>query len=450
MRELAKAVLPRSVQLLVRRCMDTVRARAIWLQMRLPGRRRRLAGSVDGMRVGLLVVRFPPEIGSGVYRPTSFARYAAEAGNHVTVVAARARQRPNEPGQYLAGHIPARVSVYRAEPQAQFAFPGAVPVLAGGFLDMLDLYTTADRTFRDRPPDVIVATGPQFYTHIAAHRLAAKYRCPLVLDYRDEWTECPFDFVQVSDLDLKWEKRCLAAAQLVLFTTESQRTHALETFPELSPDRCAVVPNGWEPRDAEGLSEMDESAHADGVRTISFIGNLGNHRLPHALLADLEAALSDRPDLRRRLRLRFVGPKSPAALEGLEQFAWPEMIESTGHVPKSEAGRLMRVSSCLLVQNPADMHRYIPGKLYEYVAAGPPILVHGAGGEIGALVEHLGVGWVVPEGDPRALTSALESLLSSAARCDAGVDRERWLTEHTREANAQRLVDLLRSLVDPS
>jgi glycosyltransferase involved in cell wall biosynthesis len=448
-RELAKAILPRGTQLLVRKCIDTVRARSIWLQMRLPGRRPRSNGPTDGMRIGLLVVRFPPETGSGVYRPTSFARYTAEAGNHVTVVAARARQQLNAPGQYLAGHIPARVSVHRAEPQAQFAFPGSLPVLAGGFSDMLDLYTTADRVFRDRPPDVILATGPQFYTHIAAQRLAAKYRCPLVLDYRDEWTECPFDFIDASDLDRKWERRCLAAAQLVLFTTESQRAHALETFAELSHDRCVVVPNGWEPRDSDEQAAADEPERADEVRTISFIGNLGSHRLPHTLLADLEAALADRPDMRERLRLRFVGPKASAAVEALARFPWPEMIESIGHVPKSEAGRLMRESTCLLVQNPADMHRYIPGKLYEYVAAGPPILVHGAGGEIGALVERLGLGWVVPEGDPRALALALAGVLSPDIPRSTGAEREQWLAEHTREANAERLVDLLRSLVGP-
>lgn len=448
MRELLKAVLPGAVRRLSRRCIDTVRARSIWTRMRLTGRVRRPKGSNGTKRLGLLAVRFPPEIGSGVFRPTSFARYAAEAGLHVTVVAARARQRANESGQYLAGHIPAKVVIHRAQPEAQFAFLGALPVLAGGFLDLIDQYRTADNVFRQRPPDVILATGPQFYTFIAAYHLARRYQCPLVLDYRDEWTECPFDFVEASELDRKWERRCLAAARLVIFTTESQRRHAVEVFAELDDDRTAVIPNGWEPRDWAGLTEYEGPDSAAGPRKLSYVGNLGDHRPPNTFLDRIEACLADRPDLREKIRLRFVGPKSPAAEDRLAEFPWPEMLESVDRVTKSEAGKHMRDSSCQLLINSPDMERYIPGKLYEYVAAGPPVLAFGAGGEIGERVSEIGAGWVIDSDDTAALTEVIESIASSSPPPTApGVDRERWLAEHTREANARRLVELIRPLM---
>jgi glycosyltransferase involved in cell wall biosynthesis len=364
----------------------------------------------------------------------------------MTVVAARARQQLTEAGRYLAGHIPANVVVHRAQPVAQFAFPNLLPVFVGGFLELISLYETANRAFRTRNPDAILATGPQFYTFVAGLRLAARYDCPLVLDYRDEWTECPFDFVRAGELDRRWERRCLAAAQLVIFTTESQLAHAIETFDELDEARCTVVPNGWEPRDWTGIPDYEPARPSDDVRVVSFIGNLGNHTPPDDFLQDLEKCLAEHTELRHRLRFRFVGERSRSSADRLAAFPWPELIECVDPVTKSEASRLMRESTALLLMNAPSLHRYIPGKLYEYIAAGPPVVVHGKGGEVGALIERLEAGPVLPIGDTEALAVALESVASGAVTAPS--DRDRWLQRHTREANARRMVDLVRPLAE--
>lgn len=447
MRELLKAILPGPIQRFLRNGLDTARAWVCWIRMRLPQRHRghRSLEPTDTLTLGLLAMRFPPEVGGGAYRPASFARYASEAGLHVTVIASRARQRLTPAGQYLASQIPSNVVVHRARPDAQFAFPSCLPSFAGGFLELIGMYQAGDRAFSRHGPDVILATGPQFYTFVAGQRLAARYSCPLVLDYRDEWTECPFDFIQAGPLDRKWEKRCLAAADLVIFTTESQLARALDVFSELDADRCAVVPNGWEPRDWEALPDYDASQVTDGPRVVSFLGNLGSHTPPDEFLGDLERCLGSRPDLRERLRFRFVGYKPPASAAALAAFAWPKMIESVDPVPKSEASRLMRDSAALLIMNAPSLHRYIPGKLYEYLAAGPPIIVHGSGGEVGSLVERLEAGHVMAFGDTSGMTGALESVAAGAALAPRA-DRGPWLKTHTREANARRMVDLVRPL----
>lgn len=448
MRNLVKMVLPRVLHRFVRSSIDTVRARVRWARIRIPRRPRGIRSTErdDGLRLALLAMRFPPEIGGGTYRPASLASYAAKAGLNVTVIAGHARQRLTDAGAYLASLVPSNVVVHRARPEGQFAFSGLLPTLAGGLLELLNLYDAADQAFLSWNPDVILATGPQFYTFVAGQRLAARYGCPLVLDYRDEWTECPFDFVQSGELDRKWEKRCLAAAEHVIFTTESQQAHALESFPELEADRCTVLPNGWEPHDWIGLPAYHEGRTPDGPLVVSFVGNLGNHTPPDEFLTELETCLDGRPDLRDGLRFRFVGTKSPEAAEQLASYPWPEMIESIDQVTKSEAGRLMRESAALLLLNPPSLHRYIPGKLYEYMAAGPPILVHGAGGEVESLIERLGAGTVLAASDSDALAAALERICTGSA--GSTFDRTSWLTEHTREAIARRMIALVRSAVE--
>ena len=447
MRELAKAVLPESAVRLARRVADTVHARRAWARIRRPPRAPGSGPSGDELRLGLLATRFPPEVGGGAYRPSSFARYASEAGLHVTVVAARARQQLTEAGRYLAGHVPRNVTVHRAQPRAQFAFTGRFPDFGGDFLELIDMYRTADDVFRERPPQVILATGPPFYPFVAGRQLASRYRCPLVLDYRDEWSECPFDFVRSDARDLKWERRCLSAASLVIFTTDSQRAHAIEVFEELDAERCAVIPNGWEPRDWADVPDYVPAPVGDARQVVSFVGNLGDHTPPDDFFDDLQASLATDAALRKRLRFRFVGEKSERSRERLASFPWPDLMESVDQVPKSEASRLMRESSALLLLNAVDLHRYIPGKLYEYLAAGPPVLVHGQGGEVGALVERLGAGWVIDAGDPRQLATVLSGIAEEPGSTVSFRDREAWLSRHTREAAAQQMVERSRTLV---
>lgn len=398
------------------------------------------------MRLALLTKCFPPEIEGGTYRPASLARYTAEAGLHVTVIARQARQRLTAAGAYLASHIPSDVVVHRAWPESPRAFERLLPGLHGGLLELLDLYDAAESAFLRRTPDVILATGPPFNTFVAAQLLAARYHCPLVLDYRDEWTECPFDFVLSGELDRKWEKRCLAAAERVIFTTDSQRTHALERFPGLEASRCVVFPNGWEPDDWEDLPAYDETIRRSGPAVISFVGFLGNHAPPDDFLAELETSLKRRPDLRGEIRLRFVGEKSSGCARRLAAFPWQDMIESVDQVPKSEASRLMRESAALLLLNGPELHRYIPGKTYEYLAAGPPILVYGTGGEVGSLVERLGAGYVLAAGDTDAFTGALDCIRERSPA--PTVDRSSWLAAHTREAIARRMAALIRTLAE--
>jgi hypothetical protein len=140
--------------------------------------------------------------------------------------------------------------------------------------------------------------------------------------------------------------------------------------------------------------------------------------------------------LRRELRLKFVGKKSPEDIEQLSQFAHPELLESIDHVPKPAAIRLMKESAALLLFNGPKFERYLPGKIYDYLAAGPPLLVFGEGGEIGALVKRLGAGLLVPWSDPEALGRA-DAPGRGAVPANRRPTRA-WLQEHRRDVLAGR------------
>lgn len=430
-----------------RRAGDTMLAYRQWARAEAVAR---VGGGPGGPRRGsrtlmLLSWLFPPKVSGGTYRPLAFARRGPALGWNVTVITGTISDPPTEAGEYLSRMLPAAVRVERhPEPALR---PGPLfPRIDGTLLRALAVFETGRRAARDAGPSVVFATGPRFHVFPAAFLLARAFRCKLVLEYRDEWTECPFDFVNHGRADRWWERRCLRAADAVVFTTRSQRDHQLRVFRELDPARCVVIPNGWERDDVEPAA-AGHAERVDGDRplVLSYVGVLGSWTPPTAFLAALREVIERRPDLRRRLRVRIVGLKEPAARQEMEAFPHQDVIELLDAVPKPAASTIMRDSAGLLLLNDnPSLARYIPGKLYEYIGADRPVLLFGDAGEAAALVRDVGAALIVPSADPGALEAALDAIARGEAPPGRPATIEQWRSRHTREqlaGDTYRLLD---------
>lgn len=391
----------------------------------------------------LLAWLFPPKISGGVYRPLSFVRHAVERGWKVTVVAGPLTETPSAAGEYLARQLPANVQVLRLNQSQRIVSYKAFPRIDGGFLNVLSTFDLV-RNVLDIAPTVIVPTGPPFHNFAAGWMLSRYYRVPLALDYRDEWTECPFSFVQIGNADLAWERRCLKSAAAVTMTTDSFIEHALVRFPQLTRDRVHKVMNGWDPADMPD-GKAPEGARRDDTIEIAYLGALGDHAPISGLLADMTRLAEREPELARRVVLRFVGTRTTRAATMLAEFKHRWMIRLDGQVPKPEALRAMRSASALLIINEPELARYIPGKLFDYIASETPILVYGDGGEASQIVGHLDAGVVIKPGD----VDGLHSLVEKLDRRQLDVDRDKartWLTAHTRQQSAATMMDVLERI----
>lgn len=381
-------------------------------------------------RLALFAWLFPPLISGGVYRPTALVRYAVTAGWKINVIAGPVPYKPSAAGIYLLGQVPSSVTITRVPeyPSQPFFW---LPSLDGGFIHGIEGYLQAIALLDSAPPTVVMASGPPFHNFVAAYFTARRYGARLVLEYRDEWTQTPFDFVKRGNNDQCWEERCLRQADLVIFTTEAQRQHLIRYYPFLDDAKCAVVANGWEPADVP--PPFSNSPQKDESRiVITFAGNLGDHTLPGPFLDTLQEAIAAAPELRQRLHLRFLGQKSECALEQVKRFRFQEILEIIDVVPKPEAFQAMRDANALLILNTPLFERYMPGKLYEYLASGTPVLVYGRGGEIGHTVIELDAGPIIPENDAELLRQAIESISSWDMQAKRN-KRDVWLAQHTRK-----------------
>ena len=436
---------------LIRTAIHTVIAYAWWggVELETWTRRRGKKSRPIGRHVLLIAFYLPPAISSGSFRPASFLRYGSKLGWRLTAISGPLTNPLTIASEEDRLGIPKTIHIHRISktnlrPSWRF-FPR---FMEDEFCNMLSMYSLAVKKFERDPPSIVIASGPPFTTFVAAYFLARRMGAKLVLDYRDEWSERPFDFVPKGNCDLQWERRCLRAADAVVFTTKSQLSHQLTIHPDLHAEKCYLIPNGWEHTDFKNKSCLEGrqgKAHEDVW--ISYVGLLGMHTRPSNFLNLLDQILSRRNDLRRRIKLRFVGQIATSILPALRNFRYQDILEIVDHVPKPEAAKLMRDSSGLLILAEPELERYLPGKLYDYIAAGPSILVYGHRGEASELVERLGVGIFVPEDDAEGLEQSLSTLCNTLTTVsNRSMELNAWLEQHTREVLARRFFDILESL----
>ncbi len=392
----------------------------------------------------LLAPSFPPHVSGGTYRPLSLAQHGPRLGWDMVVVGSESREPPGAAAQQLIASVPPEVSVTRTPRVSRYRHARLLPRIDGSFGAALATIDAARDAIGSRNPTVVIASGPPFNTFVAGYYLAKAYRCRLVLDYRDEWTECPFDFVEARGSDRFWEKRCLRAADLVVFVTESQLEHHLRAFPNVARARCVVIPNGWDHEGVDGDRPVPVASSNSQV-ALSFIGGLGSFAEPGVFVSAVEDVLRRRPDLAQTLRLRFVGKKDPQTASELGRFAFPEVLDLVDHVPVPDAISAMRSSAALLLLNPPAFARYLPGKLFNYIASGRPVLVFGDGGEVAALVRQLGAGVVFPA-DADALERALDDIVNGTFARQRGDGIEEWLSTHSRTSMAERYFNELEEV----
>ncbi|MGF1530285.1 MAG: glycosyltransferase family 4 protein [Puniceicoccaceae bacterium] len=220
--------------------------------------------------------------------------------------------------------------------------------------------------------DLIFSSGPPHSTHLIARVLAELSGLPWVVDFRDPWVDIDYyHFTKRSKLstcvDQTLEKSCLQRASAI--TTVCQGLVSLLNA-KTRGSKTHLLPNGYDSSDIPKRS----SRPSNRSLCIFYGGTLGVDRIPYALISALE-------DLRKEtagclFKLQVAGNscsefENLLVSKNLEDY-WVEL----GYLPHSQAlQKLIDADISLLTINrvPGNQ-RIVTGKIFEYMAAGNPIL----------------------------------------------------------------------------
>ena len=172
---------------------------------------------------------FLPSIHGGVYRPLSWLKYASEHQIKAQLLTNQSRK-INPVGLTLLSDaaLAAQIQFCNEDEYELISKPTRIWLARPEFL--LAALSKLELINKKQQISHLVATGPDFTSFAIAVIFAKKYPCKVHLDYRDEWTECPFEFAHATSLARMIEKLCIKHADSVTVTTKSQFEHFQATF----------------------------------------------------------------------------------------------------------------------------------------------------------------------------------------------------------------------------
>lgn len=196
------------------------------------------------------------------------------------------------------------------------------------------------------------------------------------------------------------EREVCRRADHVLVTSEKTR-QTLADRHGLAMHRCTVVTQGFDGNNAGTCVAAEATAH-DAPLVLLYTGSFYSFRRADGLL-DAIAAVPG-------VRLDIASVQVPSSVAKFAH-AHPEKVRLLGFLGHADAMRRQREADVLVNLANADPVQ-VPGKLYEYLGAGRPILHLGASGDDAAasLVQQLRRGWVCGT-DGRAIAVMLGALV---------------------------------------
>ncbi|MBK9061425.1 MAG: glycosyltransferase [Flavobacteriales bacterium] len=228
------------------------------------------------------------------------------------------------------------------------------------------------RYLRENQVDAIITTGPPHSMHLIGLGLKRVLDVKWIADFRDPWTDIDF-YAQLKltrSADAKHKRlegEVLREADKVLTVS----WHWAEDLRKLGAPNVEVVTNGYDPDDLPSPPEP-----VDDDFSLVHIGSLSPTRNAPELWKSLKKICDEDPAFAAKFKLRFVGPVDHTIAESVAEAGLGAHLERTGRVTHEEAMRPMQHARVLLllVNDTPNLMGILPGKLFEYVSTGRPVL----------------------------------------------------------------------------
>lgn len=254
--------------------------------------------------------------------------------------------------------------------------------------------------------ETIITTGPPHSLHLIGLKLKQENpKLKWLADFRDPWTQISYH----SELKLTgfakkshetMERKAVQTADVVIATSFTDA----ENYEKLGAKRVEVITNGFEESDFRSRGSKIEVRSSKFK--ITYSGGLELARNPENLWEVLEELKSENPKFTKDLELEFVGNLSREVENSIEKHNLIDNLIKVGYVSHLESIEKIINSKLLVLTNfPNEKSKgIIPGKLFEYLATGNPILAIGpSGGDVERILNETQAGKYFVHGEKDAV-----------------------------------------------
>jgi glycosyltransferase involved in cell wall biosynthesis len=303
----------------------------------------------------------------------------------------------------------------------------------------------------------------------AAARLADLLDVPWIADLRDPWALDEM-LAYPSGLHRRLERRrmerLLSRADAVVMNTPEAAAQVRLAFPSLPADRVFAIPNGYDAADFArpaptrtddafrivhtGYLHTEVRQEVRSARLRRLLGGtLGDvDVLPRSHVFLLEAVrrlLRESPEEDLAVEIHLAGELT----EDDEREIDLDVVHTHGYLDHARTVELMRSADLLFLPMhdlpPGRRARIVPGKTYEYLASGRPILAAVPDGDARDLLAEAGTALLCRPSDAHAMKEAIAGRIRARRDGDAplGPVDPALLARYERRALTHALVGVL-------
>jgi glycosyltransferase involved in cell wall biosynthesis len=233
-------------------------------------------------------------------------------------------------------------------------------------------YGAARRLCRTWKPELVFASGPPFTAMLVSRLIGAKLGVPWVAELRDRWADDVYDDFPPWRRALgQWlERRTLASAAALVTVTEPWA----EFYRGKYGKPVSAIYNGYDPAD---FSEpAPTQAPPDPHLIIGYAGGIYPGKRDPTPLFEALRTLGEVGD---RFRVVFCGTDPAQVLPLAERAGVARLVEVRPSVPYTQSIAFQRQADVLLLMQWNDPREQgnCPGKFFEYLGSLRPVLVLG-------------------------------------------------------------------------
>ncbi len=430
-------------------------------------------------KVLIITYYWPPAGGSGVQRWLKFTRYLREFGWEPIIYTP---ENPEYPviDKSLLKEIPENLTILRQpikEPYRYYRMlTGRKEAVSVGFIDSDRKPGIAERFSRwvrgnffipdarkgwvepsvnylskwlsENSADAIITTGPPHSMHLIGRAIRKKTNIPWVADFRDPWTG--IDYYKELRLTEKSDQKHRQLEHAVLSESDMVITVGKTLAAELAEKDAkspVVIENGYDEADFEGID-----ADMDSGFSILHAGMLPGYRNPQTLWDALSSLCREKRAFGSDLKIKLTGKTDSTVKDALIKSNLEPQAVFSSYKPHDQIVREMMSSQVLLiVLDPGERSAgVLSGKLFEYLAAGRPVLCLGdTKGDASELIRKTGCGVTLEHNDFDGIKNQIQAWYSDFRKGRLNVnDSEKSL--YSRRNLTKRLAESMNSLISKS
>jgi glycosyltransferase involved in cell wall biosynthesis len=347
----------------------------------------------------LLIITYywPPAGGAGVQRWLKFSKYLPEFGwNPIILTVDPDQGSYPQRDESLLKEVRDEVEVFRThsfEPLQLYAKAvGKDRVPYGGFSNQKSnssfsrfirgnffipdarrgwnryAIAKAKEIISTRTIDCVVTTGPPQSTHLIGLDLKRDLGIKWGIDLRDPWTDIYYNEKMLrtpwaEKHDAKLEKQTLEEADFCITVSKG----FAELFNRKVEREYHVVTNGFDEQDL--VDENPRNSRESKKLIISYTGTMSDIYDPDVFFEALAS-------YKGSFEFRIAGSISEGVQKKIDDYGISKSVNYLGYLTHADALKEMSQADVLLLISPMvkNSKGIIPGKLFEYLAAGKPIL----------------------------------------------------------------------------